>query len=78
MKKVTYYMYYCDTCYKIREMMEMDGLDNVKCQKSRRRDMMGIIGIVNDNKMKDEQCSSSSKRPKNGQWLDKKRGSGWI
>ena len=28
------------------------------------RDMMGIIGIVNDNKTKDEQCSSSSKRPK--------------
>ena len=23
--------------------MEMDGLDNAKCQKSRRRDMMGIL-----------------------------------
>ena len=43
MKKVTYYMYSYDTCCKIREMMEMDGLDCAKCQKSRRRDMMGII-----------------------------------
>ena len=70
MTKVTYYMYSGDTCYKIREMMEMDGLDSAKCQKSRRRDMMGIMGIVNDNKTKDEQCSSSSKRPKIVQWLD--------
>ena len=43
MKKVTYYMYSCDTCGNIKEMMEMDGLDSIKCQKSRRRDMMGII-----------------------------------
>ena len=43
MTKVTYYMYSCDTYYKIREMMEIDGLDCVKCQKSRRMDMMGII-----------------------------------
>ena len=48
----------------------MDGLDSAKCQKSRRRDMMGIKGIANDNKTKDEQCSSSSKRPK--------MGSGWT
>ena len=54
MTKVTYYMYSCDTFYKIREMMDMDGLDSAKCQKSRRRDMMRIIGIVNDNKTKDE------------------------
>ena len=40
--KVTYYMYSCDTCCKIREMMEMDGLDSAKCQKYRRRDIMGI------------------------------------
>ena len=45
-------------------MMETDDLDCAKCQKSRRRDMIGIYGIVNDNKTKDEQCSSSSKRPK--------------
>ena len=42
MTKVTYYMYSCDTCDKIREMMEMDGLDSVKCQKFRIRDMKGI------------------------------------
>ena len=56
MTKVTYYMYSCDTYCKMGEMLEMDGLDNVKCQKSIRRDMMGIIGIVNDNKIKDERC----------------------
>ena len=49
--------------------MEIDGLDSAKCQKSRRRDMMRIIRIVNDNKTKDEQCPSSSKRPKIVQWL---------
>ena len=32
--------------------MEMDGLDSAKCQKSRRMDMIGIKGIVNDNKTK--------------------------
>ena len=52
MTKVTYYMYSCDTCCKIREMMEMDGLGSAKCQKSRRRDMMGIKGIVNEEKDK--------------------------
>ena len=36
--------------------MEMDGLDCAKCQKIKKRDMMGIMGIVNDNKTKDEQC----------------------
>ena len=36
--KVTYNMYSCDTCCKIREMMEMDSLDSAKCQKSKRRD----------------------------------------
>ena len=25
--KVTYYMYSCDTCCKVRDMMEMDGLN---------------------------------------------------
>ena len=32
----------------------MVGLDSVKCQKSRRRDMMRIMGIVNEEKTKDE------------------------
>ena len=59
MIKVTYYMYYCDTYCKIRDMMEMDSLDCAKCQKSRKGDMMRINRNVNDNKMKDEQYSSS-------------------
>ena len=67
MTKVTYYMYSCDTCCKIREMIEMDGLDCAKCQKSRKWDMMGINRNVNDNKTKDEQCSSSPFETKNGQ-----------
>ena len=58
MTKVTYYMYSCDTCCKIREMMEIDGLDSAKCKKSRKREMMRINRNVNDNKTKDEQCSS--------------------
>ena len=52
--KVTYCMYSYDTCYKIREMMEMDSLDSAKCQKSRRRDTLGIYKIVNEEKTKDE------------------------
>ena len=53
--KVTYNMYSCDICCKIREIIEMDGLDSAKCQKkSRRRDMMGIIWNVNDNMTKHE------------------------
>ena len=42
----------------------MDGLDSAKCQKSRIRDMMGIMGIVNEEETKDEQCSSSSNETK--------------
>ena len=37
MKKVTYHMYSCDTCYKIRKMMEMDDLNCAKCQNSGKR-----------------------------------------
>ena len=59
MKKVTYYMYSYNTCCKIREMMEMDGLDCAKCKKYRRRDTLGIKYKFNDNKTKVEQCSSS-------------------
>ena len=43
MKKVTYNMYTCYTCCMNREMMEMDGLDSAKWQKSRIRDKIGII-----------------------------------
>ena len=46
MTKVTYYMYSCDTCYKIRVMMEMDGLDRVKCQKSKSKDTLGIMELL--------------------------------
>ena len=48
--------------------MEMDSLDSAKCQKSRKRDMMRILEMFNDNETKDEQCLSSSiKRPKTGE-----------
>ena len=46
MKKVTYYIYSYDTCCKIREMMEMDDLDSVKCQKSRKGDMVRIFELL--------------------------------
>ena len=58
-------------------MMEMDGLDCVKCQKSRRRDTLGIYKIVNEEKTKDEQCSSSSKETKKRVGEDCSC-SGWI
>ena len=60
-------------------MVEMDGLDSAKCQKSRRRDMMGILEMFNDNEAKDEQCSSFSiKRPKKNVRGWKWGCSGWI
>ena len=48
MTKVIHYMYSCDTCCMSREKMEMDDLDSAKCQKSRRRDISGIMRIVNE------------------------------
>ena len=44
--KVTYNMYSCDICCMSREMMKTDGLDNVKCQKSKRRDMNDIFEFL--------------------------------
>ena len=44
--KVTYNMYLCDISCMSREMIKMDGRDSAKCQKSKLRDMIGIIGIV--------------------------------
>ena len=44
--KVTYNMYSCDTCCMSREMMEMDGRDNAKCQKSNKGDMDGIFEFL--------------------------------
>ena len=35
--KFTDYMYSCDTCCMSKEMMEMDGLNSVKCQNSEKR-----------------------------------------
>ena len=32
--------------------MEMDGRDSVKCQKSKLRDMIDIIEMLNDNETK--------------------------
>ena len=47
MTKVTYYMYSCDTCCKIREMMEMDGLDSAKCQNQDKRGHKWNFLIIN-------------------------------
>ena len=52
MTKGTCYMYFYDTCCKIRKMMEMDGLDSAKCQKSRKMDMIGIFEMFNEDKTK--------------------------
>ena len=51
--KVTYNMYSCYTYCMSREMMEMDGRDGAKCQKSKLGDIDGILEFVlNDNKTK--------------------------
>ena len=52
MTKVTYYMYSCDTCCMIREMMGMNGLDSAKCQKSTKGDISGINGKFNEIRQK--------------------------
>ena len=53
MTKITYNMYSCDTCCMGRKMIETDGRDSAKCQKSKLRDIDDIMGIVlNDNKTK--------------------------
>ena len=44
--KVTYNKYSCDTCCMSSMMIEMDDRDSAKCQKSKLRDMIGIIRIV--------------------------------
>ena len=46
--KVTYNTYSCTISGMSREMMEMDGLDSVKWQKSRGRDINGILGKFNE------------------------------
>ena len=60
-RKFTYNMYSCDTSCMSREMMEMDGRDSAKCQKSKLGDIDAIIEFVlNDNKTKLCIVSSSS------------------
>ena len=76
-KKVTHKMYSSDICCMSREMMEMNGRDSAKCRKSKLRDMIGIIGFVNDNRTKEPIMSSSpfiqktknAKRKTDLQWL---------
>ena len=46
MKKVTHYMYSCDTCCKIREMMEMDGLDLTKCQNEDKKTQVELMKML--------------------------------
>ena len=65
--KVTYNMYSCDTYCMSREMVEMDGRNSAKCQKSKRRDMMGISKFVNDNKTKKWNSVVFFKKAQNGQ-----------
>ena len=70
MTKVTYYMYSCDTCCKIREMMEMDGLDRAKCQKSRRGDISGIFKMLMIIRRKMNSVHLLHFEHKNVQWLE--------
>ena len=66
MTKVTYYMHSCDTCCKIREMMEMNGLDCAKCKKSRKMDKMGIMKMLMRIKTKCNSVIFSILKTKNG------------
>ena len=52
MTKVTYNMYSCDICCMSREIMKMDGLECAMCQKTKRRDMDGIIRMLMRKKTK--------------------------
>ena len=52
MEKVTQYIYSCDTCCMIREVMEMNGRDCAKCQKSTKWDISGINGKFNEIRQK--------------------------
>ena len=44
--KVTYNMYSCAISGMIKEMMKMDGRDNVECQTWEKKDIVGINVIV--------------------------------
>ena len=59
MTKVTYYMYSCDTCCKIKERMKWTA-EIVPCVKIKTKgDMMRIFDLLMRIRTKDEQCSSS-------------------
>ena len=46
--KFTYNMYSCEKYCMSREMMEMDGLDSAKWQKSIGKDINGLLGKFNE------------------------------
>ena len=46
LKKVTYNMYSCDTCFMSRERVEMDGRDSAKCQKSRKMTQVELMELL--------------------------------
>ena len=41
--KLTYNMYSCYLCCMSKEMMEMEGRDSAKCQKSNSEDIIGNL-----------------------------------
>ena len=45
MKKVTYYIYPCDTCCMISERIEINDLDYVMCQKTFKIKLKDTKGI---------------------------------
>ena len=55
-------------------MVEMDGRNSAKCQKFKRRDMIGISEFVNDNRTKKWNSVVFFKRAQNGQ----NRAVGWT
>ena len=48
MTKVTYYIYPCDTCCMISEMMEMNGLYIVMRQIVKKRNIDEIFEMLNE------------------------------
>ena len=64
-KKVTNNMYSCDTCCMSREMMEIDGRDNVKCRKIQEKGHeRHYVNSLNDNRTKLSIVSSPSSKRK--------------
>ena len=57
-------------------MIEIDGLDSAKCQKSRRRDTLGIYKIVNEKKDKNLHSVVFFNLRQIGQWLERREAVG--